>query len=148
VGSNPKPLAFVISSGVDSSQNSPFPHIPHRGQVSEDGVDISAGNKSRDVLKLHGFRLYDANDFSGCGPHVSHIVVSSLLSCNAEGLAGKARTNHVRNASILFGCTGLNELTHVSEDWGVGEVSVCDSRGNNALAVFVPFDIATGFPSE
>jgi len=70
-------------------------------------------------------------------------------SCGvAEWLAWKPARNHVRNASILLGCTGLYELTHVSENGGAGEVSVCDSRGNDALAVFVPFDIATGFPSE
>jgi hypothetical protein len=89
-----------------------------------------------------------ANNVPSCRPHISLVIGRKLPSCHAEGLAGKACCNHVRNASVLLGCTGLNELTHVSEDRGDGQVSVCDSGSDNALAVFVPLDIATGLPSK
>jgi hypothetical protein len=138
----------MVRSAVGSSDNTPSPHIPQRGQVSDDGSEITAGNKSRHVFKQNGSRLYSANDFTGCGPHVSLVICGSLLAGDGEGLAGKARCNHVRNASVLLGCTGLNELTHVSEDRSDGQVSVCNSGSDNALAIFVPLDIANWPPSE
>jgi hypothetical protein len=148
VGHDPEPVALVRSAGMSCSQNSPAPHIPQRGQVSEDGSEIAAGNKSRDVLKQNGSRLYPANDLSGCWPHIAFVVGSSLLACDAERLAGETCANHVRNSSILVSGTGECELTHVSEDGRGWQVSIRDSGGKHALAVVIPFDVADAIPSE
>jgi hypothetical protein len=148
VGHDPEPVSFVWRTAVGSSNNAPFPHIPQRGQVSDDGSDIATGNKSWHVLKQNGLRLYVANAVPCCWPHVAFVVGSSLLAGNGEWLAGKACCNHVRKSSVLPSGTGLHELTHVSEDWRGWQVSVCDSGGNNALAVFVPFDIANRLPTK
>jgi hypothetical protein len=71
-----------------------------------------------------------------------------LLSSDAKGLAGKARANHVRNSSVLLGCTGLHELTHVRKDWSGIEVSVGNPGGNDSLAVFVPLDVSDMGPAK
>jgi hypothetical protein len=89
-----------------------------------------------------------ANDFFSCGPHVPDVSPCELIACDGEWLAGKACANHVRNASVLLGCTGLCELTHISEDGGAVQVSVCDSGSNDALAVFVPLDVSDMRPPQ
>lgn len=148
MGGDPEAVALVRSANVGSSENSPAAHVPQRGQVSDDGSDISAGNKSGDVFKQNGLRLYAANDLNGCGPHVSLVGVSELLAGDGKWLTGKARANHVRNSSVLVGCTGLCELTHVSEDGGAVQVSVSDSGSDDALAVFVPLDVSDMGPPQ
>ena len=44
-------------------------------------------------------------------------------------------------SSILVSRTGLNKLTHISEDWGFIKEAVLDSLREDFLAVFVPFDV-------
>ena len=119
-----------------------------RGQVSNDGSKVAAGNKSWHVFKQNGFRLYDANNVCRGGPHVALVIGPGLLSGDGEWLAGKARANHIRNSSVLLGCTGLNELTHISEDWRGSQVSVADSGGDDFLAILVPFDITARLPAQ
>jgi hypothetical protein len=148
VGHDPQALSFVRSFGIVSSHNSPLAHVPQVGQVTNDCSNVTAGNKSSNVFKENGFRPYCANDFNGFRPHVSVIVFCELSTCNAEWLAREACRNHICKSSVLFSCTGLNELTNVSEDWGGWQESVSDSSCDDALAVFVPFDIADRFPSK
>ena len=126
----------------------PASHEPHFGQVGEDDSEVSGSKESCDVLQEQVFWSYCANDGFGCWPHVALVRFGKLLARNAEWLAGKACANHVRNASVLVGCTGLNELTHVSEDRGFVQVSVCDSRGNDSLAILVPLDVSDMLPSH
>jgi hypothetical protein len=148
VGNNPESVAPMWRSGVASSQNSPPSHIPQRGQVTEDGSKVTAGNKPADVLKEYGFRLYAANDLSRCGPHVAAVVCGLLLSCNTERLAREACANHVRKSSVLVSGTGLCELTHVAKDRGGRQESVTNSGGDDSLAVVVPFDVSDCGPAE
>jgi hypothetical protein len=148
VGHNPESLSFVRSSAIVCSDNSPSAHEPQRGQFSDDGSEITAGNKSWHVFKQNGLRLYVANNVARRRPHVPRVIFSGSTTRDAERLAGKASCNHVRNASVLPGCTGLNELTDIAEDGGDGQVSVSDSGGNDLLAVFVPFNIAAWLPTE
>jgi hypothetical protein len=148
VGHNPPPQALVMSAGIGARYASVASHIPHCGQIGEDDSGVSASKEPWDVFQLDSLRSNTANDIRGCWPHVSFVAFGKLFSGNCEWLAGKARCNHVRNSSILVGCTGLCELTHVSEDWRGWQDAVADTSSNDSLAILVPLDIADWAPSE
>ena len=148
VGNNPESLSQVRRAKLGCSQNSPPSHIPQRGQVGKDCPDVSSAKEAWHVLKQDASRSNDANNVPRGGPHISLVVFCGLLSGNGEGLAGKARSNHVRNSSVLLGCTGLCELTHISENWRGRQVSVCDAGRDDALAVVAKFNIAAWLPAK
>jgi hypothetical protein len=137
----------MICAGIGSGYAASSSHIAHSGQIGGDSCCIPSKD-AWDVLQQHASGSNSANDSGGRGPHISLVVGSKSLSCDAVRLAGKACRNHVRKSSVLFSGTGLCELTHVAKDRGCGNESVPDASGNDALAVVVPFDVSDWSPAQ
>jgi hypothetical protein len=142
VGKNPDSVAEMGRALLSCGKTTPFRIEPQFGQSPENSGQVSEGNKGSDVFQPRDRGSYSVNDAGCCIPHVTGVCRSEHVAGEAVGLAGKACANHVRNSSVLVGRTGLCELTHVSEDGGEVQVSVCDSGSNDALAVFVPLDVS------
>jgi hypothetical protein len=99
VGHNPEPFPAVGRSDLGSRDTIPFRIVPRRGQVPEDSSEISAGNKSGNVLQEDESRLYFANDTDCLWPEVAVVVRAFSLSRDRERLARETRSDNV-NAAI------------------------------------------------
>jgi hypothetical protein len=111
-------------------------------------LGVSQGKEAWHVFQPSESGSNVANNVPRRRPHVSFVVCPPLFPCDTERLARESRANHVRKSAILASGTGLHELTHVSEDRGDGQESVCDSGSEDALAVVVPFHIADALPTQ
>lgn len=148
VGQNEEPLSDVWCPDSRRRKHAPFSSEPHLGQVSEDALAISGSKEAWDILKQRVSGSNLAKHICRCGPHVAGVVGCGLLSGNAEGLAGEARSNQVHKSSVLSSRTGLNELTDIPEYRGFFQKAVLDALRDDGLAVRLPLDVADGAESK
>lgn len=118
--------------------------------------ESQGGGAELDAITLE--RLGGALQEYPAGPDLSNnlgdfrpeITVGTLPSAGrrAVELAREPSANHVRKSSVLSSCTGLHELTHVSEDRGSREEPVLDPLRDDSLTVLVDLDVPDRVPPE
>jgi hypothetical protein len=132
-------------TNIGSSQHTPPDIKPHFGQVTDDLAEVASsipGKESWHVLSEHVSGSNLPHHFSELGPEVSVVCGTLSLSCNGEGLAGKAPRNQIRNASVLSGVACSNELPDIPEDGGRINPAVLNPRLEGFLAIGFVFDVA------
>ena len=95
VAHNPEALPQVWGPAFGRRKHSPFRIEPRRGQVTEDGSEVSGSNQTWDVLQKRPFRSYFTKYSDGVWPHVPGVVLSFLLSLTTERLTRKAGGNDI-----------------------------------------------------
>jgi len=108
----------VRRAAIVRSEHRPFRIEPERGQVSEYGSEVGVRSEPWDVLQQRESRSYSAKNVCGFGPEVALVGVSESLAGDGEGLAGKARRNHIDQASIALGPSVSEKRSNVPEDRG------------------------------
>jgi len=130
------------------SQHAPLCIVPDFGQVTEDGVKIFAGNKSRDVFQERIAGSNEANGIPGGRPHIPVVSCSFALPCAGEGLARESCTDDINQARIACGVPVTEEDAQIAEYRGAVNMPLVHSSPQDALTVFYFFDIADCLPAE
>jgi len=129
------------------SQHCPSCIIPDFGQVTEDRVKISAGNKSRDVFQECVAGSNETNGVPGGRPHIPVVSCSFAPPCRAEGLARESCRDDINQSRICCGVPVTIEYSDIAKDRSGVEDAVGDPLSEDALAIRVVFDISNTPPS-
>lgn len=123
----------------------PFRIEPRLGQVPENGSEVTVPpEKPRDIFEEDHRRLDLSYNANGVRPHVLWVESSELLTGDAEAGTWETGSDDIHAATVGQSV----ERSHIGEDGGIVEASVSDSRSEDSLAVFVPFDIADRSPPQ
>lgn len=133
----PPPLAQVRSASIGSGYNRPARVIPQRGQVSDDGPDVSGINDAWHVFQKRKSRSYSANDPACVRPQITLVSFSLSLPSDRMRLAREPRMDAI-HSSLVFGWIKQPNISFPHMQ--VWKPSVFCSLPQDLAAVFIPLN--------
>jgi len=85
---------------------------------------------------------HNSDSLNCLGPHVSGVVLPSLLSLEAEGLAWESSSDCINHSLIACGVPVTDECSDIGEDRRSVNEAVFLALSDKFLAVFFDLDIS------